>query len=504
MSLERVSGGWALACAVAINLTPVVARADPSASLAVGLTPAATRGDPSTTLVGHWSFDAKGGARALDVSGHDRHATLVGNAERGDGAVGRGLTLAGDPGHLLLPAGSFDGWRATSVAAWVEPRAGGAGRFRTLFEASGGPRSKGSPRLWLGLNAKSGNWLCRLTTDAGEHHRQGFVATAALGRWVHVVWVIDLPRGVIHLFVNGKRRASATGLTLDGARIAGSSAGALLIGGSSVEPDHGWRGGIDELRIYRGALSRDEVARLYAESPPPPSPPRPSVDPGSLIAHWSFERPASPSASQSAIPNRVGDAHAGTMVGAPRLVPCKIGTGIALDGKRDAVRIAGEALFDGWNAVSVAAWVRPEKGGKGSWPTLIEKASGAEPKHPHVLWVGRNGPSGKWAFQLATDLDENYFHSFGVRLPYGQWSHVVTVVNIADRSAQLFVNGELAAQREALPLLGTTLALHPTGACAVGMIAAGENNYWKGQLDEVMVFRGALSAAEARALHSGG
>jgi hypothetical protein len=53
---------------------------------------------------------------------------------------------------------------------------------------------------------------------------------------------------------------------------------ALVIGGRDSRPAHGWDGLIDEVRISRKALSRDEL--LYSDGLPAK---------GAVAAHWVFE-----------------------------------------------------------------------------------------------------------------------------------------------------------------------------------------------------------------------
>src|SRR2546430_17658230 len=58
-----------------------------------------------------------------------------------------------------------------------------------------------------------------------------------------------------------------------------ASKAALVIGGRDSKPPQGWDGLIDEVRISRKALSKDEL--LYGDGHAPAS--------GALCAHWIFE-----------------------------------------------------------------------------------------------------------------------------------------------------------------------------------------------------------------------
>lgn len=180
--------------------------------------------------------------------------------------------------------------------------------------------------------------------------------------------------------------------------------------------------------------------------------------------------------------------------------PGMIGTAVSIDGDGAHVHLPQSDLFDGFAAVTVAAWIRAEPGGTGDWSTIIEKASGGKPKHPHVLWIGFRRESRTWAFQIATDRGQNFFQSFRVKVQHGAWTHVAVTIDVATRRAQLFIDGELRRDLAQLKLRGSTLWSNPKGATAIGMIAQGANNFWNGALDEVRIYRGTLPPDTIRVL----
>ena len=139
---------------------------------------------------------------------------------------------------------SFGKGEAYSVAAWIYHE-GAAGGWTAVINKS---RAEGK---WYGLWIDpAGNWLM-------GHQNANVSGTRAKGGWHHVCMTLD--RGERFLFVDGHLAAYETG------SVAADGEGALWIGGAPSVKEF-FRGGINEVRIYRRALSAGEVSHL-AEHP---------------------------------------------------------------------------------------------------------------------------------------------------------------------------------------------------------------------------------------------
>jgi hypothetical protein len=98
------------------------------------------------------------------------------------------------------------------------------------------------------------------TADAGWWRDYLSDMTLATGVWYHVVGTYK--PGAVNLYVNG-RPAMVTRTDVRGPIVAQS--GHLYIGAEHAFPnDEYFKGQIDEVRIYRRALSADEVEALYS------------------------------------------------------------------------------------------------------------------------------------------------------------------------------------------------------------------------------------------------
>jgi hypothetical protein len=249
----------------------------------------------------------------------------------------------------------------------------------------------------------------------------------------------------------------------------------------------------DTRGTYRTALDR----RTKTRGPPScadllaqkrdPKPRTPPASGATLVAHWTLDDHAN---------NQIGDGANGTVVGGTRYIDGAVGRALGFDGRDAGVRIDSDDLFDGWEAVTIAAWVRPLRGGGSKWTALIEKAGG---RQQHVLWAGTKRKGGHWAVQVATDRGEARFRSFRIPVPYGEWSHVAIVVDLSGNTTRLFVNGELARERP-LEVRGTALHTNTGGKVALGQITRKKEHTWRGGLDDVRVYRGALSMDAIAAL----
>jgi Tfp pilus assembly protein PilV len=213
---------------------------------------------PDTGLVGYWPFDEGTGAVASDysTSGIAGAGTLTTGPVWATGKYGGALYFNGTSSYVsvadssaLLPSS------AITMAAWA--------------------RREGPTNITVNdsiLIAKgAGNYL-RICRGGGENSTLFSVMTPtqvyststancpAVGEWHHYAGTYN--GSVINIYVDGVAVAttSDTGAIVD-------TAGNLNIGrydGGS----YNFNGAIDDVRIYNRALSRAEIATLYAATPP--------------------------------------------------------------------------------------------------------------------------------------------------------------------------------------------------------------------------------------------
>lgn len=219
--------------------------------------------DPS--LAGWWQFDEDSGQTARDSSGHGRDGTLTGGLSFGEssmpGRIGRALELDGDGERYVRITGyrGVTGTRPRTVAAWIRterPR----GQVLSWGTEEGG-------RMWIYGFIRSG---LGVTPHGGYLYGNSRVHD---GAWHHVAVVVEeveLPNlhDHVRLYRNGlPEEIDDIGL-LDLWPLDTGSDLEVRIGA-------GFRGLLDDIRIYERALSAEEIRDLFTSAGTDSRPPRP-------------------------------------------------------------------------------------------------------------------------------------------------------------------------------------------------------------------------------------
>ena len=186
---------------------------------------------------------------AADQSGYGNNGTISGAAPVA-GKYGLGLRFDGvDDSIQVNDASSLDNMSAITIEAWVYPQ-DAAKLFNRIVGRSWA--SEGSYLFMIYNNAAAFG----LVLDGAQRNAVG--GTIANDKWYHLVGIYDGSN--VSLYVNGVSVASTNYAKPFG------TIDSVIIGGSSV--DSCFKGILDELRIYRRALSSSEVSSLHAGGAP--------------------------------------------------------------------------------------------------------------------------------------------------------------------------------------------------------------------------------------------
>lgn len=194
----------------------------------------------------------------------------VGKVDFAEGA----LKLDGAGGHVEIPSSeALDKVQAESysLAAWFKPgnvppgtESDNTARYGIVLKAGWhtglsynnerqfvmehwlAPAAGGEEPVWAG----AGTWEDSIDP----------------GKWVHLAGVVDRKAGLTRLYVNGELRNSAEWEANKASRDPGKTPWRVGIG-SPGAPKWSWpaKGLIDDVRIYKKALTDAEVAALYKE-----------------------------------------------------------------------------------------------------------------------------------------------------------------------------------------------------------------------------------------------
>jgi len=204
---------------------------------------ASARADITTGLVGYWPFNGD----ARDAGDQGLHGTEVGNPSYIEGAIEKALGLDGDGDYVTCPDhAAFDITEAITVSAWIKVN---------TFD-----------KQWqyvVGKGDSAWRIVRENTTDNVRWRANGPTPTLAVignvnvhdGQWHHVAGTYDGSTAV--LYVDGTANAS---LKCSGA--ISKNTYSVWIGQCSQQKNRAWNGLIDDVRVYRRALTPDDVKEL--------------------------------------------------------------------------------------------------------------------------------------------------------------------------------------------------------------------------------------------------
>jgi len=220
----------------------------------------------------HWSFDDK------NVLDHMREVPgrVVGNVTFQDGILGKAAVIKDDSTRIDIqsPSLNLDGWEQVTVSMWCK-MTGYSTYGRVLSRAEG---NEGCG-VALHVGGMLGSWVAGgfwVFLEDGSHlvirpdtFRKNVKPHPKVGVWYHLVGTYDGKQ--IRFYVNGQPDGQQPAATPN-LRIRDLPDARLVIGRAAQSPkyDH-WRdtyfpGLVDELTIWKRALSPEEVKLLYEET----------------------------------------------------------------------------------------------------------------------------------------------------------------------------------------------------------------------------------------------
>jgi hypothetical protein len=223
-----------------------------------------------TGLLLHLALDEGSGNTAGDSSGHGKNGALSGAKWRPGGYNGTGSSLefGGDGDHVLVADATYlNGLNAITVCVWVKSDLTGTDKGFLIFQDPTGDDNNGMRYDAAGLAAGATNVLKMSVVSTGGNQQLESSSNLQTTAWQHcaMVWSSGEP---LKFYVNGlpdsptANSAAKTGVTKDFEKVL------LGKGAKDQGPRDGWKGLIDELRIYDQALSAAEVSWLAGRTAP--------------------------------------------------------------------------------------------------------------------------------------------------------------------------------------------------------------------------------------------
>ena len=349
------------------------------------------------------------------------------------------------------------------------------------------------------------------------------------GDWVHVVAVRDTTEKRLKLYINGELRPSIDpeSYHYDGIDKTGSISNPrdLFIGDASRR-DNPLKGELDDIRIYRSALSMHQVAALTKSLKPamakapkpiaiatstvqvkkvvPARAPRPFATP-TLLAHWPMDD------KKGTVVKEVVGGQNGTLTNSDpstAWIAGKVGGALQLDGKDDRIFVPNDLAFDfAEESFTVAFWMKWKPGTHPHSQHLITKGDyhSAAPDQTGKRWeIFVAGDT--MSFTIDDDIEAS--RNIVPLAPFstGQWVHIAAVRDVPQKQLRLYANGKLLAPIK--PDDEKTNGTDRSGDISNPQrLTIGDaylcDNPFPGGLDDLRVYLGALSdkqiAAAAKA-----
>jgi len=209
-------------------------------------------------LIGWWKLDESGGRDVADASGNGNVGKIL-NGEPGwqtsGGKIGGALRFGGNGDWVHVANESkFDCIAEVTVAAWIK-----VNRFDKEYQAI---VTKGDSawRIQRNQNTDTLEFACSGLAIPGGDQWGSLYGNSSVndGKWHHVAGVYDGRN--MYIYVDGE---------VDSAQPASGPISTndhpVYIGENAEVTGRFWNGLIDDVRVYNGALGRDEIKALYNE-----------------------------------------------------------------------------------------------------------------------------------------------------------------------------------------------------------------------------------------------
>ncbi|MCK4781796.1 prepilin-type N-terminal cleavage/methylation domain-containing protein [Candidatus Parcubacteria bacterium] len=212
------------------------------------------------SCAGEWHFDEGWGDTTYDVSGNDNHGNLINNPAWIEGKLGMALDFNGENNYVDCGSNeSLDISDAITIEAWIK-------------------RNTHSQIMYFIGNANNDGTRSQYNLGVAADHKLYFHCAGSSGsitlkgdiiipetEWTHVAMVRESSSGTIKLYVNGTKE-DQEGIS-DPTKIAiFSECGNTTIGKFGEYAFIGgypFDGVIDEVKIWNGALSPEEINASY-------------------------------------------------------------------------------------------------------------------------------------------------------------------------------------------------------------------------------------------------
>ncbi|HEX5218115.1 MAG TPA: LamG-like jellyroll fold domain-containing protein [Verrucomicrobiae bacterium] len=445
-------------------------------------------------LVGWWPGDGN----ATNVLGTNNGSLQGGAIATNFGMVDRTFSFDGTNGYVQVPNSTLFQPTNLTIECWV--------RFSGLDSAGSGPaagvqylifkqnsRATSFEGFDLGKTRVSGNDVFRFVVSSATGQSVSIHSTTLIstGVWYHVAAV----RGsnFMQIYVNGvlERQTNVT--------FAQNYGSLPLYFGTSGQAswDRRFKGDLDEVALYDRALSSNEIAAVFAAGAAGKckGPAACTPVPAEIAGWWPGEGNGL---------NLVA-ANPAILFNGASFATGKVGQAFSFDGVDDRVVVADEPLLNITNNqdFSIEAWIR-------AFPSFTDFGvmSIAGKRYSPDLFVAIGYElylqDGRLACQISPSGEPmNGFVAEGPDLQDGKFHHVALTMNRqSSDGGKLYVDGEVVLTFDPTSMTGDLSNPEPLRIGNHPDLSL--NCFFNGLIDEVAVYRRALTSTEVQSIYGAG
>ncbi len=412
----------------------------------------------------HYKFEETSGTTATDSSGNGVNGTLAnGPVWTSDGKFGRALNFDSTNDYVSFSTTGFSN-NAGTIEYWFKPVGwnGGDGSYHGAFQTVT-PGSWGNQAgQMIIINQWSNTFYFRYVPDGGCCATDVTFPTAGVftnGVWTHIAVVWNKAANTLSVYVNGALKASRSDWTTAISTPIGATA---YIG---VGHDRYGGGIFDEFKLYNRALSANEIRDKALEL---------HLDEGSGTKAYDSS----------------GNNLDGTINGSPVLTNLgKYGKAVTFDGVNDYIALGNPAALQITGDQTIMMWINPDNFSARRNP--YDKAYGGE----GTITLETNGRLNYYYGIYGGNGGTYQGFTSSAALTAGTWNFIAIVRNLSTMTLTWYVNG----------VSNSTAASYAPAVASSNPVRIGlgyTGNYFAGKIDEVRVFRRALSSSEINAYYT--
>jgi hypothetical protein len=456
-------------------------------------------------LAAFWSFDGKdtAGNVAYDRSGQANNGTLMNGPARTVGKIGQALEFDQINDYVDLNKMDVSG-SAMTISAWV---------YRRAVPSTADCWTNDDCRIIdksIGTGEQNIYWMLSTIWDGSKAVLRARLSTSGTtdtliassgevkdGEWTHAVMRYD--GATLKIYKDGVE----VGSMAKTGPIDTSASVDTFIGASAVESLFWW-GKIDDVRVYKRALSADEIKRLHkiGSTEKFGAPNSTGSLAQGLVAWWTMDgadTSLNNSSARTALDRAGNRYHAKSASAAvsPQGAVGKIGQALEFDGSSDNM-LAAAASLGQTTSRTISAWIYPESFGPNIMGGILERVGG------EIEWGfgldDTNTTDGLTFFQNCTTPMQVFAAN---TITLNKWQHVLVTYTggCANTSVTFYVDG-VAKTRS-----GASGSGSPTSDNGPSFEISSDSSdqfYFDGRIDDIRLYNRVLTADEIKRLHKMG